>query len=118
MHKILGYLFICIGVLLILFSLLCMYKVFVDRQPVAPVVQLTDVNLNTQYGPLSMPMQNVNTLANLGLFALLMMFVLSAGSKLAGVGTNLLKNERIHEALSSHRADYNSRPDETGLRRL
>ena len=99
MHKILGYLFICVGVLLILFSLLSMYKVFVDRQPVAPVVQLTDMNINTQYGVMTLPMQNVNTLANLGLFALLMLFVLSAGSKLASIGVNMVKTERLREAL-------------------
>lgn len=99
MHKILGYLFICIGVLGIFFAAIGMYKVFVDRQPVAPVVQLTDMNVNTQYGPLSMPMQNVNTLANLGLFAILMMFVLSAGSKLASIGVNMVKTERLREAL-------------------
>lgn len=99
MHKILGYLFICIGVLGIFFAAISMYKVFVDRQPVAPVVQLSDMNVNTQYGALSMPMQNINTLANLGLFALFMMFVLSAGSKLSLIGVNLVKTERLREAL-------------------
>ena len=78
MHKILSYLFICIGVLLIFFSLISMYKVFVDRQPAAPVV---------------------NTLANLGLFALFMAFVLSVGAKLAGLGAKMLKSERIRDAL-------------------
>ena len=99
MHKILGYLLICTGVLLIFFSLIGMYKVFVDRHQTAPVVQLSDMNLQTQYGIMIVPMQNLNTLANLGLFALFMMFVLSTGAKLAGIGTNMLKNERIHEAL-------------------
>ncbi len=99
MHKILSYLFICIGVLLIFFSLISMYKVFVDRQPAAPVVQLADMNLQTQYGPMMVPMQNLNTLANLGLFALFMAFVLSVGAKLAGLGAKMLKSERIREAL-------------------
>ena len=33
------------------------------------------------------------------LFVLLMMFVLSAGAKVGNIGCNLLKNERIYEAL-------------------
>ena len=76
-----------------------MYKVFVDRQPTAPVVQLTDINLQTQYGNIVVPAQNINIIANLGLFALFMVFVLSAGGKLAGLGINFLKNERIYEGL-------------------
>ncbi len=99
MYKILSYLLICVGVLLIFFSLISMYKVFVDRQPAAPVVQLADMNLQTQYGTMVVPLQNINTLANLGLFTLLMAFVLSVGAKLAGVGANILKGERIHDAL-------------------
>ena len=99
MHKILSYLFICVGTLLIFFSLVSMYHVFVDRQPAAPVVQLTDMNLQTQYGIMTIPMQNLNTLANLGLFAVLMAFILSAGAKLANIGVKMLKNERIREAL-------------------
>ncbi len=101
MHKILGYLLICIGLLLVFFSLVSMYKVFVDRQPAAPVVQLTDIQLQTQYGPMNIPMKNTNTIANLGLFALFMLFILSAGNKLAGLGISMLKNERIHDALLS-----------------
>ena len=117
MHKIFGYLLICLGVLCIFFSLLCMYKVFVDRQPTAPVVQLADMNLQTQYGVIAVPMQNINTIANLGLFALFMLFVLSAGGKLAGLGVNLLKNERIYEGLLALN-DKSSAPTVDSLKKL
>ncbi len=99
MNKIFGYLLICAGLMMMLFSVMGMYKVFADRQPVAPVVQMADMCVNTQYGPMQIPMQGVNQIANLGLFALLMVFILSAGAKLAGVGNGLLKAERIHDAL-------------------
>lgn len=99
MNKILGYLLLCAGLLLVAFSVLSMYKVFVDKQPVAPVVQMADTQITTQYGPLQFPMQGLNTLANVMLFALFMLFVLGAGSKISLLGTNLLKAERIHEAL-------------------
>lgn len=99
MNKIFGYLLICIGLMMMLFAVMGMYKVFADRQPVAPVVQMADMRINTQYGPMQIPMQGVNQIANLGLFALLMAFILSAGAKLAGVGNGMLKSERIHDAL-------------------
>jgi len=117
MHKILGYLLICVGVLCIFFSFISMYKVFVGRQPVAPVVQLSDLQLQTQYGILQIPMQNANTLMNLALFAVFMAFVLAAGGKLAGLGISWLKNERIHDAL----LELNTRgdvPDEQTLQKL
>ncbi len=117
MHKITGFLFIFIGMLLIFFALIGMYKVFATRQPVPQVVQLTDMNVRTQYGTMQIPLQNVNTLANIGLFAILMMFVLSAGAKVAGVGCNLLKNERIHDALLQLNLK-DSQPVENSLKKL
>lgn len=99
MHKIFGYLLIGIGLLFIMFAALSMYKVCVDRQPVAPIVQLADMNINTQYGIMQMPMQNVNTMANIMLFVAFMLFLVSAGAKLANIGNGLLKTERIYDAL-------------------
>jgi hypothetical protein len=114
MNKIFGYLLLCVGLLMIAFSVLSMYKVFVDRQPVAPVVQMKDVQIATQYGPLQLPMQAVNTLANIGLFAVFMLFILGAGGKVAGIGVNLLKTERLREALLLSQ----QKPDEETLKKL
>lgn len=116
MNKILGYLLICAGLMLMFFSVMGMYKVFADRQPVAPVVQMADLQVRTQYGPMQIPMQSVNQIANLGLFALLMAFILSAGAKLAGVGSKILKAERIHDALLSIEAK--NAPHEQTLKKL
>ncbi len=99
MHKIFGYLFICAGLLLIFFSLIGMYKVFVNGNAVVPVIQLADLQLNTTYGLIQIPMKSISQVVNLGLFAIFMVFVLSAGSKIAGIGNGMLKNERIYEAL-------------------
>ncbi len=116
MNKIFGYLLICAGLMLMLFSVMGMYKVFADRQPAAPVVQMADLRINTQYGPMQIPMQGVNQIANLGLFAVLMMFILSAGAKLAGVGNAMLKTERIHDALLQIQAQ--NAPAEQTLKKL
>ncbi len=111
MHKIFGYLLICAGVLFIFFAFIGMYKVFANGNPVVPVVQLADVQLSTQYGPIQIPMKSISHLANLGLFAVLMLFILSAGSKLAGIGNGMLKNERIYDALLQAKQENLQNPD-------
>ncbi len=99
MNRTIGYVLIAVGVMVMFFSFFSMYKVFVDRKPVAPVVQLADMNIRSQVGNMQIPMDNLNTLANVGLFAVLMMFVLAVGGKIAALGCNLIKIERIHDAL-------------------
>lgn len=116
MNKIFGYLLICAGLMMMLFSVMGMYKVFADRQPVAPVVQMADLRINTQYGEMQLPMQGANQIANLGLFALFMVFILSAGAKLAGVGNGMLKAERIHDALLQ--IEHKNAPSEEALKKL
>ena len=103
MNKIFGYLLICAGLLLIFFSLIGMYKVFVNGNAVVPVLQLADLQLNTAYGAVQIPMKSISTVVNIGLFAIFMVFVLAAGGKIAGVGNGLLKNERIYEALTENK---------------
>lgn len=100
-HKITGYLLFCVGLLLILFATVSMYKVFVNQQPVVAVVQLTDLNITSQLGPMLFPMGNINILVNLILFVSFMLFIVLVGGKLALLGCNFLKIERIYEALSA-----------------
>ena len=99
MHKILSYLLLCTGLLIILFALNSMYKVFIGGAEVLAVAHFADLTIKTQAGPMNIPMQAANTLANMGLFAVFMLFVLSVGGKIASLGIQLLKNERIYEAL-------------------
>ena len=56
MNKIFGYLLICAGLLFVFFSLIGMYLVFAGGGSVVAVVQLADVQLYTQYGPVQLPM--------------------------------------------------------------
>ena len=99
MHKIGSYLLICVGILVILFALNGMYKVFIVGETARALVQFSDLTIQTQFGPMNVPMQAANTIANLGVFALFMFFVMAVGGKLATLGVQLLKNERIYEAL-------------------
>ena len=99
MHKIFSYLLLCVGLLIILFALGQMYKVFIGGETVRALVAFGDLTIQTQVGPMQVPMQAANTIANLGVFALFMFFVMAVGGKVATIGVQLLKNERIYDAL-------------------
>ena len=99
-HKITGYLLICVGMLLIFFSVVSTYKVFVNQQPIVPVVHLADMNMQTQLGVMVIPAENLNIIVNIGLFAVFVLLLISAGARIAALGCNLLKIERIYDALS------------------
>ncbi|MBP5403947.1 MAG: hypothetical protein J6Y17_02530 [Elusimicrobiaceae bacterium] len=99
MHKILGYLLICIGLFIILFALHAMYQVFINGGSVANIINFADLTFQTQVGPLQFPMQQTSLIANLGLFALFMGFLVAVGGKVASIGCQILKIERLRETL-------------------
>jgi hypothetical protein len=76
-----------------------MYQVFILGKEVLAIVRFSDLTIQTQFGPMNMPMDAANTLANMGLFAIFMTFVMAVGGKIASLGIQMLKNERIHDAL-------------------
>lgn len=99
MHKILSYLLICAGLFIVFFALHGMYQVFVTGAAAPALVHFTDLTLQTQFGPMQLPMQQTNVIANLVLFALFMGFLVAAGGKIAQIGCQILKVERLREAL-------------------
>lgn len=100
MHKIFSYLLLCVGVLIILFALQNMYKAFIGAASVTTLVHFADLTIQTKLGPATLPMDAVNLTANLLLFAIFMIFLVIVGTRLAGLGCQILKAERIHDALS------------------
>lgn len=99
MYKILSYLLICIGLFIILFALQGMYRVFIGGGAVLTIINFADLTIQTQVGPMIVPMQQTSPLINLGLFALFMGFLVAVGGKIANIGCQILKNERIYDAL-------------------
>ena len=99
MHKILSYLLICAGLFIVFFALHGMYQVFVTGATAPALVHFADLTLQTQFGPMQLPMQQANVIANLVLFALFMGFLVAAGGKIAQIGCHILKVERLYEAL-------------------
>ena len=104
MHKIIAYLLIFVGLVLMFFAFTGMYQTFVNKKPVVQVIELKPLALNTQYGSVQVDSGMVNQILNLTLFALFMFFLLSLGVGIARLGNFLLKTERICETLRTLRA--------------
>ena len=98
-NKIIGYLLLVIGLGLVFFAFTGMYQTFVNKKPVVQVLQLKPLAINTQYGRVEMQADVINQTLNFVLFALFMLFLAAVGSKVAGIGNNLVKTERLCETL-------------------
>lgn len=99
MNKTIAYLLIFTGLAVMFFAFTGMYQTFVNKKPVAQVLQLQPLRLNTQYGTVQVDSAVVNQVLNLSLFALFMIFLAGLGGKVAAAGNQLLKTERICETL-------------------
>ena len=99
MHKIIAYLLIFVGLVLMFFAFTGMYQTFVNKKPVVQILELKPLALNTQYGSVQMDSGMVNQILNYTLFALFMFFLVSLGGGVARLGNFLLKTERICETL-------------------
>ncbi len=98
-HRITGYLLLLIGLAVLFFAFNGMYQTFVHKKPVVQVLQLKPWAINTQYGAVQVDANMVNEVLNLSLFALFMIFLAGLGGKVAGIGCNLLKTERLCDTL-------------------
>ncbi|MBO5910961.1 MAG: hypothetical protein J6Q05_02040 [Elusimicrobiaceae bacterium] len=99
MYKIFSYLLLCVGLFIILFALHGMYRVFIGGGAILSLVNFADLTVQTQFGPMVFPMQQASVIANLVLFTLFMGFLVATGGKLAQISCQILKNERIYDAL-------------------
>jgi len=86
------------------FAFTGMYQTFVNKKPVVQLVTAKPLALNTQYGAVQFDSAPIVHTLNLILFALFMMFLAVLGAKVAGIGNQLLKTERICETLETLRA--------------
>ncbi len=104
-HKIIGYFLLFIGLATLFFAFTGMYQTFVNKKPVAQVIQIKPLSLQTQYGSVQIQTDAINPLINLSLFVLFMLFLASVGAKVAAIGNNLLKTELLCETLQELRRE-------------
>ena len=93
-EKITGYVLLILGIILIMFSLVNVYRVFTGIQQ--PVSLSNSVGLKVAVVPDSDPIEvlrgeDVNQLTNITLYYLLMSFVVSCGFKVSTLGVQLLR---------------------------
>ncbi len=105
MHKIIGYLLLVIGLALILFAFTGMYQTFVQAKPVMQLLHSQPLALATQYGQVKVDAAFATQTLNIVLFALFMMFLALIGARVAGIGNQLLKIERICQTLQQLRRE-------------
>ena len=105
MHKIIAYFLIFVGLVLMFFAFTGMYQTFVNKKPVVQVVSAKPLALSTQFGTLQADGTLVANVLNLALFALFMIFLAALGARVAGVGNQLLKTERICDTLQHLRRE-------------
>lgn len=87
------------------FAFTGMYQTFVNKKPVVQVLTLKPLAMNTQYGTVQVDSTMVNSVLNLTLFALFMIFLAGLGGGVAKIGNNLVKTERICETLLELKRD-------------
>ena len=104
-NKIVAYLLLVVGLGLMFFFFIVMYQTFVNKKPVVQILQLKPLAVNTQYGAVEVEADVLNEVLNLVLFAVFMLFLAALGGRVAVVGNNMLKTERICETLLSLTAE-------------
>lgn len=105
MQKIIAYLLLVVGLALMCFAFMGMYQTFINKKPVVQVVQIKPFSLSTQYGNVQVDGAMVGQVLNITLFVLFMLFLAALGARVAGVGNQLLKTERICETLQRLRRE-------------
>lgn len=91
MNKILGYFLTAVGLMMLFFALIAMYKVFTGGAEPAALIANFSFNMNTSYGPVGIDGAAWVKIINLFFHSLFMFFVAAAGGRVANIGVNLLK---------------------------
>ncbi len=99
MNKIFGYFLTVIGLGMVFFAALSMFKVFTGGQEPIMLIKTLKLNINSQFGPVATDTTALLPLINISLHAILMFFIASCGGRVANVGVNMVKVDAISEAL-------------------
>jgi len=107
-----------IGLALMCFAFTGMYQTFVNKKPVAQLVNAQPLSINTNNMKMQFDSTAIIQVFNISLFALFMMFLVVLGMNIIKVGNNLLKTERICETLEKIHLQGGTTPNEKELNKL
>lgn len=96
-EKIIGYILLTLGIILLLFSIVEMFSVYGGTSSPPKLVNLSDISLPGQDGTNTTLIQGsqLSQLPNLFFWFVLMFFVLFAGGKIASLGVSMLKDIKV-----------------------
>jgi len=95
-NKMLGYALLAVGLVLIALSVYLMYAVFTGTVEPPSLVHFSSVRVPTSSGEVEIFRgEDLSQTANLGLWAVLMFFVASAGGRIGGLGVKLVREIRV-----------------------
>lgn len=96
-EKIAGYVLLAIGVTLIFISIYLMIAVFTGSSPPPKLFNFSDISMPTEKGQntLLISGEQLNKLAAMTFWYILMFFIAWAGGRIASLGINLIKEVRV-----------------------
>ncbi len=101
-YKTVGYVLLIAGLIMIIYSVLSMYSVYTGGSPAPPVITMNSVSISLPTGPGIPPVQTElisgiqsSKLVNMGIWFALMTFVASAGGRIGGLGTKLIREIKV-----------------------
>lgn len=97
-EKIVGYILLATGLILIFFSIYQMMSVFTGASPPPKLFNFSDIYFPAGGGSEPMLMmlgEELNRLAAMGFWYILMFFIMWAGGKVASLGVNLIREIRV-----------------------
>ncbi len=101
-YKATGYALLLAGLILIIYSVYSMYSVYTGAQAPPSVIEMNSVTLSLPTSQGAAPVQtellsgrDSSLLTNMGIWFALMTFVASAGGRIGGLGTQLIREIKV-----------------------
>lgn len=103
-EKIIGYVLLAVGIIMIIFAVYSMYDVFTGGAQPPPVVKMETISISPPAVPgVEVPPAKIELVSgseiskftNLTLWYMLMLFIVSAGNKIAGIGVKLAREIKV-----------------------
>ncbi|MEM3436974.1 MAG: hypothetical protein QXP55_00360 [Nitrososphaerales archaeon] len=96
-EKVIGYIFLALGVIMILISVYFMFIVFTGAINPPRLFNFHDIYINTSEGEkvLIFSSEEISKLLSMLFWFLLMFFIMMAGGKIASLGINLIKEIKV-----------------------
>lgn len=96
-EKLIGYILLTLGVILLLFSIVQMLNVYSGNSPPPKLINLSDITLPVQQGTSITLIEGaqLSQLPNLLFWFVLMFFVMYTGGKIASLGVNMVKDIKV-----------------------